>query len=327
MSLPIDNKTLLRSQKTYEWLLVAYPKLHREEYGPAMSQLFRDQCRDAWREARHWGLTRLWLRVLPDLIKTSIVERFSALNERKSMFEQTGRTFSSTPGATVHVSRGVCDGVYSRVNGECGDHLPYAGNLCEHHASQGGTGTSKLPSRCIIHRSVPAYDPYFIQTTFEIMQNAVVLGPVIDKLNLNVKWSRKYNGGLPLNTQMTMKLLKQRLSLDIIRNTKIIEITSYDEDKTEAAQIANAIIQAYRNYRVKIHNEAMAREIHASQNQYQLDDVQIQKTAARGSGTASAVPHWQRWYRSSAACGATLLEKKTRIGRNAQVSSITGCQN
>jgi hypothetical protein len=35
------------SEKIYRRLLRAYPKAHRAEYGPAMAQLFRDQCRDA----------------------------------------------------------------------------------------------------------------------------------------------------------------------------------------------------------------------------------------------------------------------------------------
>jgi hypothetical protein len=47
---------LRRSNQLYGWLLTAYPKRHREEYGPAMRQVFRDQCRDAWREGRGLGL-------------------------------------------------------------------------------------------------------------------------------------------------------------------------------------------------------------------------------------------------------------------------------
>jgi hypothetical protein len=54
------------SQKIFERLLLAYPKAHRAEYGPAMAQLFRDQCRDAWNESQRWGVMKLWLRVLPD---------------------------------------------------------------------------------------------------------------------------------------------------------------------------------------------------------------------------------------------------------------------
>ena len=52
------------SQKFYGRLLLAYPRSHRAEYGAAMAQLFRDQCRDAWNESQNWGLMKLWMRVL-----------------------------------------------------------------------------------------------------------------------------------------------------------------------------------------------------------------------------------------------------------------------
>src|ERR1022692_2404373 len=88
MSKKTNNRALAVSQKVYGWLLRAYPPTHREEYGPSMAQLFRDLCRDAWCESRGWGMAKLWLRVLPDLLKTSIVERLAAFNKRKSMFDK-----------------------------------------------------------------------------------------------------------------------------------------------------------------------------------------------------------------------------------------------
>src|ERR1017187_8379812 len=83
-----NSRALAASQRIYERLLLAYPKSHREEYGPAMSQLFRDQCRDAWNESQNWGVMKLWMRVLPDLVKTSFIERLATLNERKSMSDK-----------------------------------------------------------------------------------------------------------------------------------------------------------------------------------------------------------------------------------------------
>ena len=59
-----------------------------------MSQLFRDQCRDAWASGRGWGLTGLWVRVLPDLIKTSVLEHLSTLKERKTMLERLGTLYT-----------------------------------------------------------------------------------------------------------------------------------------------------------------------------------------------------------------------------------------
>jgi polysaccharide biosynthesis transport protein len=119
------------------------------------------------------------------------------------------------------------------------------------------------------------YDPYFIQTAFEIIQDQVVLGKVIDKLNLNEVWGKRYNGGVPLDTQVTMKMLKQRLSLDPVRNTKLIEITVYDEDKNMAANLANAIVNAYRDYRQNLRNEQTERGIKALEDQYQEDEQKI----------------------------------------------------
>jgi len=88
MPVPAENNAVLRSQKLFERLLALYPRAHRNEYGPAMSQLFRDQCRDAWRERRIWGLASLWLHVLPDLVETSILEHLATLKGRKTMLEK-----------------------------------------------------------------------------------------------------------------------------------------------------------------------------------------------------------------------------------------------
>src|SRR5580765_7857720 len=39
------------------------------------------------------------------------------------------------------------------------------------------------------------YDPYFIQTEFELIQSEVILGEVIKELDLNNEWGKKYNPG------------------------------------------------------------------------------------------------------------------------------------
>ena len=96
------------------------------------------------------------------------------------------------------------------------------------------------------------YDPYFIQTEFEKMQSEKVLGRVIETLGLNDAWGKKYNGNVPLKTEDTMQLLKQRMSLSPERNTKLIDITVYSEDKDDAARVANGIAQAYQEYRLAL---------------------------------------------------------------------------
>ena len=264
MSENLNNRTLAVSQNFYEVLLRAYPKSHREEYGPAMAQLFRDQCRDAWDESQNRGVMKLWLRVLPDLVKTSFIERLAALNKRKSMSDKM---------TTLIQPRTIFLKVFVAV---------FLIILCTTVVV-----TFLLPetyasvSRIKVEsdgpdRNASSYDPYFLQTTFEIMQTETVLDPVIDKLHLNTVWGKKYNGGEPFETTNTLKLLKARINLTPERNTKLIDITVYSEDKNEAAQIANAIVQSYQDYRVKQHIALTMGMMQMSLNQDEGKIQQIQ---------------------------------------------------
>src|SRR5271154_2193955 len=58
-----------------------------------------------------------------------------------------------------------------------------------------------------------SYDPYLIQTEFEIIQDQQVLGRVVDALNLNVVWGKKYANGETFKTDETVEFLKHRISL------------------------------------------------------------------------------------------------------------------
>jgi capsular exopolysaccharide synthesis family protein len=69
-------------------------------------------------------------------------------------------------------------------------------------------------------------------------------------MNLNDVWGKKYFNGETLKTSETMEILKGRMALAPVRNTKLIAITVYSDDKNEAASIANQIAEAYKNYRV-----------------------------------------------------------------------------
>ncbi|MDW7979797.1 MAG: polysaccharide biosynthesis tyrosine autokinase [Verrucomicrobiales bacterium] len=95
------------------------------------------------------------------------------------------------------------------------------------------------------------YDPYFIQTEFEVIQSSVVLNKVIEALNLNEVWQKKF--GLPekLKTEESFGLLKRMINLRPVRNTSLIEIRVFSDDPEEAARLANAIAQEYRDYRLE----------------------------------------------------------------------------
>lgn len=70
------------SERVYEALLAAYPKEFREEYGPRMMQAFGDLCREELRRGGAFGLARLWVRTIPDLVKTAFVERRKTMRQK-----------------------------------------------------------------------------------------------------------------------------------------------------------------------------------------------------------------------------------------------------
>jgi capsular exopolysaccharide synthesis family protein len=132
-----------------------------------------------------------------------------------------------------------------------------------------GMGTS-MPT------SMLPYDPYFIQTTFEILQSQLVLSNVISKLDLNEKWGKKYFNGETLKTTETMEILKQRMSLAPVRNTKLISITVYSDDADEAALLANTIAESYKQYRLNTRREIADNGLEVLEKQYLQESNHIQ---------------------------------------------------
>jgi polysaccharide biosynthesis transport protein len=133
-----------------------------------------------------------------------------------------------------------------------------------------------IPSMNGLSASDRPYDPFFLQTTFEIIGSEVVLSNVISSLNLNVEWGKKYFNGETLKTTETMELLKQRMHLDTVRNTKLIAITVYSDDKNEAAHLANAIAKGYQDYRIDQRKELTSGGIQVLEDQFNADENELQ---------------------------------------------------
>jgi uncharacterized protein involved in exopolysaccharide biosynthesis len=221
-----------------------------------MAQLFHDQCRDAWRESRGWGLTALWLRVLPDLVKTSVLEHISTLKGRKNMLDRIG-TILRPRSAPLFVFLAVFVVVFLLV--------VITSTLVTFIMPESYSSTARV----ILHQDAtelarkarpsdpsPVYDPYFIQTEFELIQSEMILGKVISDLDLNKVWGKKYANGGPLKTSETVALLKSRMDLrqvDLrpVRNTSLIEIRVFSDQPAEAAKLANAVAVAFQDYRQK----------------------------------------------------------------------------
>ena len=121
------------------------------------------------------------------------------------------------------------------------------------------------------------YDPFFIQTEFEAIQSEQILGKVIDFLDLNTVWGTKMGGGVKLKTTETIGLLKGRMTLRPVRNTSLVEITVYSEDKLEAAKIANAVADTYKESRSVDRQKLASGGITALEERFKVQQDKIHK--------------------------------------------------
>ncbi len=247
------NRFIRHSLWLYGCLLTAYPKRHREEYGPPMQQVFRDQCQDAWREARGWGLALLWLRVLPDLVKTSVLEHLATLHERKSMTETLAavlRPRANPSGIFLQVFIIVfLTTVSTSVLVTCLLPDSYASTAqikVEWQMSPTNGGGAQVTADTLNYQ-----DQNRIQDEFQLLQSDAVLSRVITSLDLNAAWGKKYAGVARLHVTEALVLLRSRLDIRPRRGTSLIKIRAFSEDSGEASRIANAVAEAYRSYRLE----------------------------------------------------------------------------
>jgi succinoglycan biosynthesis transport protein ExoP len=122
---------------------------------------------------------------------------------------------------------------------------------------------------------ISAFDPYFIQTEFEVIQSETILSNVVDVLGLNDKWGKKYNDGAKFKTQESMGILKNRLSLRPRRNTALIDVTVYSENPNDAAELANAVANTYRQWRLDRGLRVTSGGVKALEEQLKIEDEKI----------------------------------------------------
>ncbi len=125
------------------------------------------------------------------------------------------------------------------------------------------------------------FDPYFMATEAERIQSTLVLYPVIKKFDLQKKWAARYNGGEELSEQQAFQLFLRNLEVHQERNSKLIDICVFDEDRDEATDLANAIVGSYRLSGV-IERQAMSqRGIDALQPQLSKQTLVVSNLQAK----------------------------------------------
>ncbi len=81
MNLDLESRATDCSERVYRALLLAYPRVFREEYATEMLLAFRDAYRDAQCEGA-WGVVRFWGDLISDLVKSVSSEHMYSWRER-----------------------------------------------------------------------------------------------------------------------------------------------------------------------------------------------------------------------------------------------------
>ena len=94
-------------------------------------------------------------------------------------------------------------------------------------------------------------DPYFLTTQFKIIESYSILTNVIASLHLDEKLAAQAGDTTPWTMDKTYAALFGKISVEQTRMTSLIEISVKNPDPKLAADIANAIVDAYRNSRLE----------------------------------------------------------------------------
>ena len=124
----------------------------------------------------------------------------------------------------------------------------------------------------------PVHDPELAPTVFQVIQRTGILYPVINDLKLQEKWAKDV-GGRPSREQ-TYKLLLRRLDVEEVRNTDLLQISVFDPNPQEAADIANKIVAVYQDKRVEEEKEIMNRGVAAMNEQVAREQKAVNDAAA-----------------------------------------------
>ena len=98
------------------------------------------------------------------------------------------------------------------------------------------------------------FDPHFVTTQFEIIQRKEILYPVIAKLQLDRTWR-------VTSREIAYSMLRKRLTMRELRNTDLIQISVLDQDRNQAADIANAIADEYQRRRISEQQQWVSRSL------------------------------------------------------------------
>lgn len=123
---------------------------------------------------------------------------------------------------------------------------------------------------------LPYHDPQLAPTVFQVIQRTGILYPVIDELHLQDKWAR--SGSRPTREQ-AYQILRGKLDVDEVRNTDLLQISVFDRDPQEAADIANKIVAVYQDKRVQEEKEILNRAVGTMNEEVTKEERKVEDAA------------------------------------------------
>jgi succinoglycan biosynthesis transport protein ExoP len=127
------------------------------------------------------------------------------------------------------------------------------------------------------------FDPFFLETQFQIITSSEILKEVIKNLKLDEVFAKQNNEQGALPTNLAYEQLKRQLKVRQTRNSSLIEIWVYSTDKILAANIANEIAKVYKDFRLKQWKETRSAGVKKFQEQLGT----IEKEVADAEATLS----------------------------------------
>lgn len=125
-----------------------------------------------------------------------------------------------------------------------------------------------MVSSLLQNQTTQSYDPYFLQTEFEMLRSQRTLKRVIDRLNLAETWSRE--AGRKLTDSEVFNRLRDKIQIETTKGQDLFEIKVRDQSPQEAARIANAVVSEYSQMRAE--NAQAAKQGSLNQLHAQLAD-------------------------------------------------------
>jgi len=123
--------------------------------------------------------------------------------------------------------------------------------------------------------NIPVHDPQLAPTVFQVIQRTGILYPVVDHLKLQDKWS---TGGYRPSREQAYRILRGKLDVTEVRNTDLLEISIYDTNPQEAADIANEIVAVYQDKRVEEEKDILNRGVSAMNEQVTKQQKKVDET-------------------------------------------------